>query len=216
MQEISQIKSVKSFSTAQIFAFVFLSCAALAATLIGAFPLQLSIITIFLFAGAHNFFEFRYFAARMPVRWGKSKFYYSFGIGGVIVLTAAYLAIYFAFDNWLWSLTDFPTLVSVWNTAFVLWVGALIYRHGRQKPRADYGWIFAPAFLLCAFVWLAPQYFSLSLVYLHPFVAMYFLERQMRRTKKDWLGAYRLCLLTIPVFSFNFIFRLCRRAGFIR
>ena len=43
-----------------------------------------SIATIFLFAGPHNLMEFRYFAARMPVRWGRSRLYYSVGIGGVV------------------------------------------------------------------------------------------------------------------------------------
>ena len=56
---------------------------------IGSFPLAASIATIFLFAGVHNFMEFRYFAARMPVRWGRSRLYYSIGIGGVLVLAAA-------------------------------------------------------------------------------------------------------------------------------
>lgn len=198
MQEIQSRKF--ELSSAQIFAAAFLAFAALAAAGIGAFPLAASIITIFLFAGVHNFFEFRYFAARMPARWGRSKIYYSVGIGGVIVLTAAYLAIYFSFNNWLWDLTDWLSVVSIWNTAFVLWIGTLFYLRGRQKPRSDWSPAFAAAFLISSFVWLAPQYFSLSLVYLHPFAAMWFLERQIRRTKKEWLKAYHFCLATIPFF----------------
>ena len=83
MQEIR----VKPFqvTSAHIFLIVFVSACAVGALLIGSFPLQLSIITIFLFAGPHNLMEFRYFAARMPVRWGKSKLFYSVGIGGVVV-----------------------------------------------------------------------------------------------------------------------------------
>ena len=173
---------------------------AFAALIIGWFPLQLSIVTIFLFAGVHNFFEFRYFLARMPIRWGKSRFFYSVGIGGVMFLTAAYLAIYFSFDDWFWNLTDFQTTISIWNTCFVLWIGALFYIRGRQKPRTDWSLAFAAAFLVCALIWLAPQYFSLSLVYLHPFAAMWFLERQIRRTRPNWLKSYHFCLLTIPIF----------------
>ena len=187
-------------TNAQIFAAAFVAFCAFAAAIIGWFPLQLSIITIFLFAGVHNFFEFRYFLARMPVRWGKSRLFYSTGIGGVIVLTAAYLAIYFAFDDWFWNQTDLQTIISVWNTCFVLWLGTLFFLRGRQKPRTDWSWAFAAAFLIAAFVWLAPQYFSLSLVYLHPFAAMWFLERQIRRTRKSWLKSYHFCLLTIPIF----------------
>jgi hypothetical protein len=198
MQEIHRAKF--EMTSAQVFVAAFLAFAVLCAVLIGAFPLQLSIITIFLFAGVHNWFEFRYFAARMPLRWGKSRTFYSVGIGGVIVLTAVYLTIYFGSGNWLWDAARWQITVSAWNTAFVLWVGALVYLRGRQKPRADWSWAFPLAFLVAAFVWFAPPFFSLALVYLHPFVALWFLERQIRRTRPRWLKAFHFCLLTIPVF----------------
>lgn len=198
MQEIERAKL--EISSAQIFACMFLAFCILSATLIGAFPLWASIVTIFLFAGVHNWFEFRYFAARMPVRWGKSRNFYLVGIGGVIVLTFAYLLIYFGSGNWLWSAESWQISVLIWNTAFVIWVGILFFLRGRQKPKSDWSLAFAIAFLIAAFVWLAPQYFSLSLVYLHPFIAMWFLERQIRRTKKEWLKAYHFCLATIPFF----------------
>lgn len=200
MQEIRQAKF--EITTAQAFAFGFFAFCFSGAALVGAFPLQLSVVTIFLFAGVHNWFEFRYFAARMPARWGKSRTFYSVGIGGVIVLTSVYLAIYFGSGNWLWSAESWQVTVSIWNTAFVLWIGSLFYLRGRQKPQTDWSLAFPAAFLIAAFVWLAPQYFSLSLIYLHPLIALWFLERQLRRTKKEWLKAYHLCLLTIPVFVF--------------
>lgn len=198
MQEIQKAKF--EITSAQIFVCSFLTFAVLAAVIIGAFPLQLSILTIFLFAGVHNWFEFRYFAARMPVRWGKSRVFYSVGIGGVIVLTGVYLAIYTGSGNWLWSAANWQAAVSAWNTGFVLWLGVLFYLRGKQKPKTDWSWAFPAAFLVAAFVWLAPAYFSLALVYLHPFIAMWFLERQIRRTRKEWLKSYHLCLLTIPFF----------------
>lgn len=198
MQEIRREKF--EITSAQIFGAAFLLFCVISASLIGAFPLAASIVTIFLFAGVHNAFEFRYFVARMPVRWGKSKVYYSIGIGGVVVLTAVYLAIYFNAGNWLWSLNDWQIIVSIWNTTLVLWLGLLFYLRGRQKPKTDWSLAFAAAFLIASFVWLAPQYFSLSLVYLHPFIAMWFLERQIRRTKKEWLKTYHFCLATIPFF----------------
>src|SRR5690606_38022221 len=109
-------------TSAHVFFVAFVLSCAVAAFLIGSFPLQLSIITIFLFAGPHNLMEFRYFAARMPVRWGRSKLYYSVGIGGVVALAASYLTLYFASGNWMWSAESWQIYVSVWNTAFVLWV----------------------------------------------------------------------------------------------
>jgi hypothetical protein len=197
MQEIHKIQTV---SSAQIFALLFVVFCALSALLIGSFPITASIVTIFLFAGVHNFFEFRYFAARMPLRWGKSKLFYSVGIGGVLLLTSTYLMIFFGSGNWFWSANNWQILVSIWNTAFILWIGTLFYIRGRQKPKTDWAMAFAVAFLFAAFAWILPNHWSLSLVYLHPFVAIYFLERQIRRTKKEWLKSYHFCLLTIPFF----------------
>lgn len=201
MQNANRIENVKfRFDSAKIFIFVFVVFCALAAAAIGGFPLEASIITIFLFAGVHNFMEFRYFVARMPVRWGKSKLFYSVGILGVVALTSIYLAIYFGSGNWLWSATNWEILVSAWNTLFILWVGLLFYLRGRQKAKTDWSLAFAGAFALSALAWLFPAYWSLALVYIHPFIAMWFLERQIRRTKPEWLKAYRICLATIPVF----------------
>jgi hypothetical protein len=187
-------------TNAHLFLAAFVSSCAVAALVIGVAPLQMSIATIFLFAGVHNFMEFRYFAARMPLRWGRSKTYYSVGIGGVVILASAYLTLYFASGNWLWSLDGWTSLTAVWNTAFVLWLAVMFYLRGRQRPRSDWSWAFPVAFLLAALAWVVPQYWSLSLVYIHPFVAMWFLERQIRRTKPEWLRAYHFCIASIPAF----------------
>jgi len=199
VQEIRTHRS--ALTSAQLFFFAFVSACALAAALIGSFPLQLSIVTIFLFAGPHNVMEFRYFAARMPVRWGRSRLYYSVGIGGVVVLTAAYLTPYFSSGNWLWSLQTSQVYTAIWNTALVLWIGTLFYLRGKQR-RKDWSFVFAIVFLLAALAWIAPQYWSLALVYIHPFIAMWFLERQIRRTRPEWLRAYHYCLMSVPLFVF--------------
>jgi hypothetical protein len=198
MQRVEPAKF--EFTSAHVFTGVFIAACAAAALVIGSFPLQLSIITILLFAGPHNLMEFRYFAARMPVRWGRSKVYYSIGIGGVLLLTFAYLALYFASGNWLWSLESWAVFAAGWNTAVILWVGFLVYLRGKQRPRTDWSWAFPVVLFLAALAWLVPQYWSLALVYVHPFVAMWFLERQIRRTRVEWLRAYHFCLLSIPVF----------------
>ena len=198
MQEIRVSRF--ELTSAHVFLAAFVSACAVAAVAIGSFPLAASIATIFAFAGVHNFMEFRYFAARMPLKWGRSRLFYSVGIGGVIVLAAAYLTLYFASGNWLWSLENWATLTATWNTAFVLWLGLLFYLRGRQRPKSDWAWAFPVVFLLAALAWIVPQYWSLSLVYIHPFVAMWFLERQIRRTKPEWLRSYHYCLASIPVF----------------
>jgi hypothetical protein len=201
VQNINNITTLKrAENSSLVFACLFIFFAAVAAIIIGWQPLTLSILTIFLFAGVHNFFEFRYFLARMPLRWGKSRTFYSVGIGGVIILTGAYLAIYFGSGNWLWSYENSGIIVASWDTAFVLWLALLVYLRGKQRPKTDWSFAFSVAFLFAALAWFLPNYWSLSLVYIHPFVAMWFLERQIRRTKRDWLKAYHFCLATIPFF----------------
>ena len=187
-------------TSAHVFVGAFVLACAVAAGLIGSFPLAASIATIFVFAGVHNVMEFRYFAARMPLRWGRSQLFYSVGIGGVLVLAAAYLTLYFASGNWLWSETGWAIFAATWNTAFILWVGLLFYLRGKQRPKSDWALAFPAAFLLAALAWIVPQYWSLALVYIHPFIAMWFLERQIRRTKPEWLWAYHVCLSSIPIF----------------
>ena len=198
MQEIRQARF--ELTSAHVFATLFVTLCAVAAIVIGSFPLQMSIATIFLFAGVHNLMEFRYFAARMPVRWGKSRLYYSIGIGGVIVLAAAYITLYFSSGNWLWSVEARGSLTATWNTSFILWLAIMFFLRGRQRKRSDWSWAFPVAFLLAALAWFVPQYWSLSLVYIHPFIAMWFLGRQMRRTRPEWLRAYRVGLASIPIF----------------
>jgi len=46
------------------------------AGLAGLLPLQISIVTVFLFAGPHNWFELRYFITRLPVRFGRSRTFF--------------------------------------------------------------------------------------------------------------------------------------------
>lgn len=198
MQEIRTTRF--EITNAHYFLMAFAVSCAVASVLIGSFPLQASIATIFLFAGVHNFMEFRYFVSRMPLHWGRSRTFYSVGIGGVLILSAAYLTLYFASGNWLWSDESWAVSAAIWNTAFILWVGLLFYLRGKQRPKSDWTWAFAAAFLLAALAWIVPQYWSLALVYIHPFIAMWFLERQIRRTKPEWLRAYHYCLASIPVF----------------
>lgn len=198
MQEIRQARY--GFTSAQYLVAAFAASCAVAAIAIGASPLTASIATIFLFAGAHNVMEFRYFVTRMPRRWGHSRSYYLFAMAGVVLLAALYITIYFSSDSWLWSPSTWFAATASWNTAFILWVGTLFYMRGRQRPRSDWSWAFPAALLLAALAWAVPQYWSLALVYLHPFIAMWFLERQIRRTKPEWLRAYHYCLAMIPIF----------------
>jgi hypothetical protein len=181
------------------FALSLLGFSVLAAMLIGWKPVQLSIATVFLFAGPHNWIEFRYFIARMPARWGRSKLFFTVGLGGVGLLTASYIALYALGQSWYLSERVWTASISAWNTALLLWISVLVFLRGRQVKGRDWTWVFAAGFLLCAFAWVAPLVFSLALVYVHPLIALWFLDRQMKRTRPAWRKAYHLCLATLPL-----------------
>ena len=61
-------------------------------------PLQLSIVTLFLFAGPHNWFELRYFLMRLPVRFGRSRNFFLTAFVGLGVLTLTYLSLPFVYN----------------------------------------------------------------------------------------------------------------------
>ena len=66
---------------------IFVACAGVLAA---AFPVQLSVAAVVLFAGPHNWMEARYFAARMPVRWGHQRNFFLLAMGGVISLSITF------------------------------------------------------------------------------------------------------------------------------
>jgi hypothetical protein len=70
---------------------------------------------------------------------------------------------------------------------------------GRQKAQRDWFWVLPVAFLLCSLNWLSPELFSLAIVYVHPLVALWFLDRHLRRAKPEWQRTYRRCLMFLPL-----------------
>jgi hypothetical protein len=53
--------------------------------------------------------------------------------------------------------------------------------------------------LLIALSWLAPLAWDLALVYLHPLVALWLLDRELLRSRPEWRRAYHLALCCVPV-----------------
>src|SRR6185436_9686579 len=78
------------------------------------------------------------------------------------------------------------------------------------KANRDWFWVLPIAFALCAGNWLAPELFSLAIVYVHPLVALWFLDRHLRRTRPAWLGVYRRCLCLLPLLLAGMIWQLTR------
>jgi len=200
-------------SSARTFALVLAVSACLSAALASWLPLQMSIATVFLFAGPHNWFEARYFLMRLPARFARSRNFFALAFAGVFLLTLAYVSLPALYYTGIWSGAHWPTAIASWNTLMLLWICALVRMRARQKAGRDWSWFAPLAFLLCAVNWLAPELFSLAIVYAHPLVALWFLDRHLRRTKPKWLGAYRRCLFLLPLLMAGMLWQLSRTSS---
>jgi len=197
----------------RVFAGALIFCACFSALFASWLPLQFSVVTVFLFAGPHNWFELRYFLTRLPVRFGKSRNFFLTAFSGIAFLTVGYIALpvlysFNLFPDHLW-----PTLLASWNSLLLLWIGVLVWLRGKNKLRRDWSWALPVTFGLCALNWLAPEFFSLSIVYLHPLVALWFLDRHLVRTRPEWLGTYRRCLCLLPLLLVGMFWQLSRTAA---
>ena len=195
-------------SRTTLFALTLGACALGSAVFASWLPLPVSIATVFLFAGPHNWFEFRYFLMRLPVRFGKSRNFFLAAFTGIGVLTLAYLLLPIAFRFGSWSEEAWTIIIAGWNSMLIGWIGLLVLLRARQKTSSDWSWF--PAVLLAAgaFNWFAPFFFSLAIVYLHPVVALWFLDRHLVRTRPQWVRAYRRFLLILPGLVALMIWRL--------
>ena len=186
-------------TSARAFAAVCVCVLAASAALAGWAPLGLSVATVFLFAGPHNWAELRFFITRLPARLGRSRLFFATAAAGVVLLTAAYAAFSLAPGGAAWGEDRWYLTLALWNTAAVAWVVSLVVVRGRQTTRRRWEWALPAGCALVGLNWLAPQAFALSLVYLHPLVALWFLDRQLRLTRRGWSRAYRACLALLPV-----------------
>lgn len=182
----------------QIFAGACIMLAAGAALLAGWAPLGFSMVTVFLFAGPHNWMELRYFLSRLPGRMGPLRGYFLFSFAGVLALTAMFTAM-----PWLgagWNEDTWLLALALWNSALLIWLAALVQLRSRQRPRRDWSWTLPAACLLMAVNWHAPAAWDLGLVYLHPLIALWILDRELLRSRPAWRPAYHACLSTVPLF----------------
>ena len=162
-------------------------------------PLQVSIVTVFLFAGPHNWFEFRYFLMRLPVRFGQSRNFFVTAFAGIAFLTVTYVSLPFLYQSVAWSGETWLVVLASWNTLLLAWLAVLIRLRAKQKRMVDWAWATPALLAIAALNWLGPEFFSLAIVYAHPLVALWFLDRQLKRTRPAWVGAYRRCLCALPL-----------------
>lgn len=193
---------------ARFFAAILVTCVFLSALMASMVPLQFSIITVFLFAGPHNWFELRYFLMRLPIRFGRSRTFFITAFSGIGLLTIAYVAMPLVYSSGVWSEAGWSTVLASWNTLLLLWLGILVWLRGRQTTRTDWFWAIPAAMGLSSLNWLAPEFFSLAIVYLHPLVALWFLDRHLHRNRPEWLATYRGCLCLVPLLLAGIIWQL--------
>jgi len=170
-----------------------------ACLLAGWTPLGFSILTVFLFAAPHNWSEARYFLSRMPARWGRLMSFFALGIGGTIVLTGAFASLPLIASAFAWQREEWLVAMGTWNSVFVFWILTLVYMRSQQNPRRDWGWVYPIGFVLVALNWIWPQAWDLALVYIHPCIALWFLDRELGQKRPEWQPAYRACLMLLPV-----------------
>jgi hypothetical protein len=89
-------------------------------------------------------------------------------------------------------------MLSVWNTLLIAWIVTLAVMRQRQNPRRHWPLIVPCGFFAVGIAWLVPYECSLALVYVHPLMSLWFLDRELSRTRASWLGAYRFLLCCLP------------------
>ena len=159
-----------------------------AAAIAAAAPIQVSIWAVFLFAGPHNWMEARYLLSRMPARLGPLRTYFTAGFGGVAVLALGF-----------WILPWQGIVPSLWHSALAVWTGGLLILRRRELPGADWFGVLPLTCLWMAAAWFSPRALDLAIVFAHPLLAFWFLDRQIRRSRPDWLASWRRLLAAVPL-----------------
>ena len=215
MQNAAELKiwpAARAVPNARVFGAIVLLCIVASAAFASWLPLQVSIVTVFLFAGPHNWFELRYFLMRLPVRFGRSRNFFLTAFAGLGVLTISYVSLPLLYNTVLLSDEAWTTVIASWNSLFLFWLVSLVWLRGKQKRGANWTWTIPLGLALCSFNWLSPELFSLAIVYVHPLVALWFLDRHLARTRPEWLSTYRRCLSVLPFVLIGMVWQLSQTA----
>ncbi|MEO2031210.1 MAG: hypothetical protein ABGZ35_03900 [Planctomycetaceae bacterium] len=178
-----------------LFATLTVSVCALA----GLAPLGFSIVAVFLFAGPHNWMEARFFLSRMPMRWGRLRAFYLVGFAGVLLLFAGSLMLPAFGRQWQWGRGEWLTGIATWNTVLVSWILIIVAMRRRETGEERWAWVLPAGLALIGVNWIWPLAWSLALVYLHPLVALWYLDRELGRGHREWQVVYRRCLPAVPL-----------------
>ena len=98
-----------------------------------------------------------------------------------------------------WNNERWITSLATWNTGLVAWILLLVQLRRSAKPARDWAWIHPLGCGAVGLAWLWPQAWDLTLIYLHPLMALWFLDREMGKGRPTWRKAYRRSLVLLPV-----------------
>ena len=116
---------------------------------------------------------------RMPAKWGKLRPYFLCGLVGVPVLTILAAAMPHVMRGIDASSHGWLTAIAVLTTLMILWIGTLVQLRSQHNPRRDWPWTWPVCLVLIGLNWVWPLSWSIALVYVHPFVALWFLFLRM-------------------------------------
>ncbi|HIE95619.1 MAG TPA: hypothetical protein EYG03_16660 [Planctomycetes bacterium] len=191
------------YSRSQLTPFAFVTgmvLFALAAMgLTAALPIGMSVAVVFLFAGPHNYVEARYFLTRLPARFGGLRSFFLFSAAGVVSLTIAF-PLLTRIPTWFgWPASSVLWTVGVWNTGLILWGTHLVAMRAQQPPRRQWDYAWPIGIAVVGLMWLQPMVLPLLLVYLHPLMGLWVLDRELAQRRPEWHRSYRAGLLVVPV-----------------
>jgi hypothetical protein len=164
-------------------------------------PIWSTLITVCAFGGPHNYAEYRYFLSRLPSRFGPLRAFFITAFAGAIILFLLQIVLTQLFLRNAASNPGARPALFCWNELLILWMFALSILRYRSTDNTPKSLLVANSLyvaLATAANLLSAAAFSISLTYLHPLLGLWILERELKRTRKSWVAAYRWCLLSIP------------------
>lgn len=179
-----------------------LAFAVAAAMAAARFPIQYTIAIVFLFAGPHNWIEARYFLTRLPPKLGKLRGFFLFAIGGALGLSALHAILPPLARTMGWDAVTWHFGMAIWCSLLIAWVATLVMMRSRQGPRRDWSIVPPIALAVGSLAWLQPGLLMLTLVFMHPLIGLWILDREIGQNRPNLRAGYRLCLASIPILVF--------------
>ncbi len=171
----------------------------LCALLAGLAPIWFTLAAFCVFSAPHNFVEFRYFLARLPSRLGPFRSFFVTSFTGLAILFFMQVTVITLTRMRVLLPAQLEPIICVWNELLIIWVVALsVARYPQECSRL------LPANLCIAILasignFCSPEIFNLCVSYVHALIGVWILDRELMRTRKDWVRPYRWCLLTVPL-----------------